>query len=303
MDWNKLGRSKGFKTAAACVGGAVTLGAAAAAAATLAGTSDQVIHGCVDPEGRLRVLGATAEGCKKDERAISWNEQGPIGPAGAVGATGAQGIAGLTGPAGLQGPAGVSGPSGVSGPAGAQGPAGPAGPAGEGSGAAAAPTGPTCTGLMGGGDLFLKLDGIKGDSLDSKHRGEINLTLAGFSAVHGPFQPGSLPTGRAQFGEMCFVKLIDSSSPRLLESLALGQHIKSADFTFRKAGENAIEYLKINLEDVVVTSFLPQGGPGAELPTEMIALNYAQLSYTYTPQDATGAAGAAIQFNFDATAQ
>jgi hypothetical protein len=119
-----------------------------------------VITGCYrtsgeEADGRLRVIDASAgEACKKNETAISWNQQGPKGDSGPIGpqgpkgdkgdagASGAQGERGEAGPPGPQGPAGPAGPVGAKGdqglqgpqgPSGPQGPAGPAGPAGQGA--------------------------------------------------------------------------------------------------------------------------------------------------------------------------
>lgn|GEM_PF-5991568 len=130
----------------------------------------QVFHGCIRPDGLLRMIDTDAgQGCYVDERAINWNQQGPPGtsgapgqqgppgpqgppgvlggvgsqgPQGAVGIIG-QGITGSTGPAGPTGPTGptgVSGSNGTTGPAGISGQTGPTGPTG-----ASGPSGPTGT--------------------------------------------------------------------------------------------------------------------------------------------------------------
>jgi len=85
---------------------------------------------CHESDGEdLRVV-SSASKCKRKERALTWNVQGPAGPAGAQGAAGEQGPAGPAGADGAQGetgPAGAAGPAGPTGPAGPQGPQGPAG--------------------------------------------------------------------------------------------------------------------------------------------------------------------------------
>lgn len=98
--------------------------------------------------GQLRIV-ASGDECRKDERAISWNQTGPAGATGAAGAlgatgpmgptgpTGAQGATGLMGPTGAQGATGSAGPTGAQGGTGAQGATGPKGDTG--------PIGPTGT--------------------------------------------------------------------------------------------------------------------------------------------------------------
>ena len=115
------------------------------------------IHACArKQDGRLRVV-AGAANCKRGERAMQWNVEGPQGPAGAQGPAGTQGPAGArarpAGPAGGRdrgrGPSDRSGlrapsaPAGAIGPAGAAGGAGPVGPAGPaGAQGATGPQGP-----------------------------------------------------------------------------------------------------------------------------------------------------------------
>lgn len=85
------------------------------------------ITGCYhNQSGALRVVDS-AEQCRRQETAMTWNQQGPTGP---TGAQGPQGETGTTGPQGLPGEPGATGPQGPQGPAGADGAAGPAGPAG-----------------------------------------------------------------------------------------------------------------------------------------------------------------------------
>lgn len=95
-------------------------------------SADGAFHACLDlGTRRLRMVDPPSplrrDECRQDEVLISWNQVGPVGPAGAAGAVGPRGPAGQVGPAGPQG--GV-GPAGAPGPAGADGAAGPQGPAG-----------------------------------------------------------------------------------------------------------------------------------------------------------------------------
>ncbi|HEX9711618.1 MAG TPA: cyclic nucleotide-binding domain-containing protein [Actinomycetota bacterium] len=85
---------------------------------------DGTIYACYgNAGGSLRVVDGPSA-CKKDERLLSWNQQGepgPVGPQGEPGPAGPQGETGLAGPAGPQGLSGPEGPAGPQGPAGAPG--------------------------------------------------------------------------------------------------------------------------------------------------------------------------------------
>ena len=115
---------------------ALVAGGTAAGAAIAAGPVDGtgVIHGCWTNTAingtHVFVLQDAGTACPKGTTAISWNQQGPAGPAGATGPAGPAGSAGPKGDTGAQGPAGNDG---AQGPAGTQGPAGPQGPPGAAS--------------------------------------------------------------------------------------------------------------------------------------------------------------------------
>lgn len=74
----------------------------------LAAPAGGVIEGCANKHtGALRI----AAKCKKHEKSISWNSQGPRGPVGDSGAPGPQGPRGAQGPQGAQGATGPQGPA------------------------------------------------------------------------------------------------------------------------------------------------------------------------------------------------
>jgi len=53
--------------------------------------SNGVVHGCVQPNGNLRVVDSTTSACKKKETPLNWNQTGPQGPPGPKGDTGSPG--------------------------------------------------------------------------------------------------------------------------------------------------------------------------------------------------------------------
>ena len=111
-------------------------------------------------------------------------------------------------------------------------------------------------------DAFLKLDGIKGESADSKHKGEIDIesfswgmTQTGVSATGG-----GGGAGKVRLIDFCLVAKTSSASPLLMLNCANGAHIKEANFVVRKAGGEQLEYLKIKLTDVLISSYKPGSG-------------------------------------------
>jgi type VI secretion system secreted protein Hcp len=121
-------------------------------------------------------------------------------------------------------------------------------------------------------DAFLKLDGIKGESADAKHKGEIDIESFswGLSQTGVSATGGGGGAGKVKVHDISFSKKTDASSPLLLLNCANGAHIKEANFVVRKAGGEQLEYLKIKLTDVLVSSYKPHGlAEGAALPVAM----------------------------------
>jgi type VI secretion system secreted protein Hcp len=143
-------------------------------------------------------------------------------------------------------------------------------------------------------DYFLKLDGIAGESTDSKHKGEIEV----LSFSWGVSNAGSISAGSGKVSLQDFhvSKNFDKSSPLLLQNCATGQHIKTGLLTCRQAGGGQLEFLKITLSDILVTGFNPGANPtdtgfsalqGDSPTADQFSLNFATIQFDYTADDGT----------------
>lgn len=151
-------------------------------------------------------------------------------------------------------------------------------------------------------DMFLKLDGIKGESHDHKHKDEIHIESFSWGmAQTGSFgAAGGGGSGKVNVHDITVMKYVDKSSPILMLHCANGKHIKEATVTFRKAGEKPLEYLKIKLTDLLVSSIQESGAGESDLLTESLSLNFAKVNVEYQEQSATGgAAGGPVLFGWD----
>src|SRR3954464_13043199 len=105
-------------------------------------------------------------------------------------------------------------------------------------------------------DMFLKLEGIKGESTDSKHPNEIEILSYSF----GVTQPGTGAQGsghgggRAHVQDFQITHHTDAASPTLFAMCATGKHIKEGTFIARKAGGDQQEYMTVKLTDVLISS-------------------------------------------------
>ena len=115
-------------------------------------------------------------------------------------------------------------------------------------------------------DIFVKLGEIKGESVDSKHKGEIDV-LAWSWGLAGPSRnsPGvpQRPVGPAKDAcaqSITLTKFIDVASPSIMGNAALGKNIASAQLAVRRS-EQSEDFLVITLKDVVPHCKLQGGNP------------------------------------------
>lgn len=151
-------------------------------------------------------------------------------------------------------------------------------------------------------DAFLKLEGIKGESSDAKHKGEIDIESFSWGAVQSVGdRGGGKSAGKASISSFNFLKKTDSSSAILFQGCCTGQHFKDALVTVRRAGgKDPIEYLKYKFSDVMVEAVQWSGSAGGEeTPSESVTLAFNKVEITYTPMDATGKPGSPVVTSYD----
>ena len=154
-------------------------------------------------------------------------------------------------------------------------------------------------------DYFLKMDGIKGESADSKHKDEIDLESWSWGETQtGTFSGGGGGgAGKVSMQDFQFVIKVNTSSPKLLKACASGEHIKSAVLTCRKAGKEQQEFLKVTMSDLLVSSFQTSGSShGDEVPTDQVSLNFAKIEYQYKDQKSDGTLGGTTKAGYDVKA-
>ena len=139
-------------------------------------------------------------------------------------------------------------------------------------------------------DMFLKIKGIDGESADDKHKKEIDVLAWswGLSQSGSAHVGGGAGAGKVNVQDLSFTKYIDASSHALMLACSSGDHIGEATLVVRKAGKEALEYIKLTLTDLIVSSISTGGSGGEDRLTENIALNFAKFKYEYTPQKADG---------------
>jgi len=99
-------------------------------------------------------------------------------------------------------------------------------------------------------------------------------------------------SGKVNVQDMSFTKYIDKASPDLMLACCNGKHYDQAVLTVRKAGEQPLEYVKITMSEVIISSVSTGGSGGEDRLTENVVLNFAKVGVDYKEQTKGGAAGA-----------
>ena len=141
-------------------------------------------------------------------------------------------------------------------------------------------------------DMFIKIDDIKGESADGKHKDEIDVLAWSW----GMTQSGTTHmghgggAGKVNVQDISFTKYVDKATPNLLSMCSSGKHFKEAKLIVRKAGGNPLEYIKLTMKDGLISSVSTGGSGGEDRLTENVTLNFSAFEYEYVPQKGDGSA-------------
>ena len=150
-------------------------------------------------------------------------------------------------------------------------------------------------------DMFLKLEGISGESKDSSHKGEIDVLAWswGLSNSGTAHVGGGAGAGKVNVQDLSFTKYVDLATSPLLLAAANGKHIGKATLVVRKAGETPLEYITITMTDVLVSAVSTGGSGGEDRLTENVSLNFAKVEVSYKEQSQAGKAAGTGDFKWD----
>lgn len=151
-------------------------------------------------------------------------------------------------------------------------------------------------------DYLLEIDGIKGESSDSKHKGTIEIDSFSWGATNSGSHAsgGGGGSGKVSFQDLHFTTSVNKASPLLMLSCATGKHIKKAVLFVRKAGGDQQDYYKVTMEDLLVSSYQSGGHAGGNaIPTDQFSLNFTKIEFAYKPQKADGSLDSEILHKYD----
>jgi type VI secretion system secreted protein Hcp len=139
--------------------------------------------------------------------------------------------------------------------------------------------------LSGPHPEVLSIPGIVGESTQAGHPGGIDILSFswGASNTSSPLR-NSGGAGKVSFTNITFSKVIDRASPALFQACASRTLFRTATFyILQNAGTG--DSAKITLTNAYVSSCNQSGSSGGG-DAESISMNFAKISYDYTPQGA-----------------
>jgi type VI secretion system secreted protein Hcp len=150
-------------------------------------------------------------------------------------------------------------------------------------------------------EMFLMLDGIEGESLDETHKGEIEVVDWSWKLQNdASFNLTGSEASKVNIQNIVIHKICDKASVVLLQYCTVGKHIQKGKLTCRKNdGDQKVEYLKIDLTDIMV-HFVNWTGHGDQPAlAEDVELSFAQFQVHYAVQKNRGYAGGTTNFGWN----
>jgi type VI secretion system secreted protein Hcp len=147
--------------------------------------------------------------------------------------------------------------------------------------------------------MFLKLDGIDGESNDAKHKGEIEIESFSWGAsspgTAGPGGGGS--TGRVTMEDFTFTTPVTRASPKLFQATVERRRIKTALLTVRRSGGQQHDFLKVTMSDVQISEW--KQAAGADVPMDQVRMSFGKVQIAYTGQRPDGTPGETVSAGWD----
>lgn len=144
-------------------------------------------------------------------------------------------------------------------------------------------------------DSFLKLDGVQGESVDERHKGEIEVLSFSWGATQtGAGGGGGGGAGKVQVSDFSFVANVSKASPVLFQKCCTGEHIKEGTLSVRKAGGTQQDYLIVKMSDCLISSYSAGASQADNSPMEQVSINFKKAVMSVKPQAEDGSLGAPV---------
>lgn len=150
-------------------------------------------------------------------------------------------------------------------------------------------------------DIYIRIDGIAGESKDAKHAGWIDVLawryrVSQSSSMH---VGGGGGVGRAKFDAVTFSHYVDRATPNLMEYCSSGKHVHLVELSCCKAGNGSQEYMRVTLNDCIIVTAAPKGVTDTPRVIERVGISYSKIRVEVREQNANGSMGTSITGTWD----
>ena len=145
-------------------------------------------------------------------------------------------------------------------------------------------------------DVYLQIDGIKGESADTTHKDWIEVKSVQWEVLQPKSATASTGGGhtaeRTEHKDIVVSKLADLATPVLLQTCSSGKTIPKAKLEFMRADGQGdrVKYFEIELENVLIGSITPAVKEG-DFMHETVGIKFSKVKWKYTQQKIGGGAG------------
>ena len=141
-------------------------------------------------------------------------------------------------------------------------------------------------------NIFIQIEGIKGDSTEDKHKDWIEVLSfsEGFSQAGGgsASAQGAHAGARVDASDFTVSKGSDSASPTLALFCCQGKGIKAIKMEVcRTLNDENVPFIIYEFKDAIIASF-SMSGSGDSVPMETFTIRFAEIHFDYVPTDPTG---------------
>lgn len=143
-------------------------------------------------------------------------------------------------------------------------------------------------------DTYMQYGTIKGSSTSLDHPDWIVLNSFQLGVSVPVSSQSSTISGAPKFSEIEVTKVMDKSSPLLMQQLLQGsiQPVTIDLVEPSYASKSPFTYAEYKLTNALLTGYSVSSG--GDIPTETLSIEFEKISYTYTPQNPDGTAGTPI---------
>lgn len=138
--------------------------------------------------------------------------------------------------------------------------------------------------------LFLKIEGIQGNSLDERHKNEINVFSYSTGVSSCPeSNNGGSKACKPVITDLNLMMQMDRATIPLKMAVLQGKVIPNADFVLETGGKTGFTFFRMHMEEVTVTSVQESGsGGGDSRPTVSTSVSFSRVAWQYIEQNADG---------------